>query len=66
MPDPGALRLPTGHETAHAHGLEYLPQDGETPYIVEEPETLTTASSRDQTSPAEVPSLDESKLSRHS
>ena len=44
MPDPEALRLPAGHETAHAHGLEYLPQEGDTPYIVEEPESLSTAS----------------------
>ena len=66
MPDPEALRLPPGHETAHAHGLEYQPQEGDTPCIVEEPESLSTASSSDQTSPAEAPSLDESAFSRHS
>ena len=66
MPDPEALRLPTGHETAHAHGLEYLPQEEDTPYIVEEPESLSTAPSSDQTSPAEASSLDEGEFSRHS
>ena len=62
MPDPEVL---LAHVSAHAHGqeyTEYLPQEGDTPYIVEEPDSLPTVEpSVDQTAPGTPPSRDESK-----